>query len=654
MKRFNCRSNLLASVAFAGALALAATPALSANLDAGLELDGNIINNPVGAPLDWSSLFNPGGLTAPFTPEPSAVSPLPAGFGSAQFIRDFVPGASGPDFSTFATGSKDTLNPTPGWECNKDNNVIDKNDVVNAYAAIFTAPPDPGETVGDVILYMGLERFSNEGEANLGFWFSQDAIGCTIVSGNTGSFTGNRSDGDLNIFAQFESGGDNVLVVARAWSGGAAGFLDPNPIATGGDCGDSVAGTLCGNANDEGAILNANIPWHTETKKPGNQPSLDLNPGEFFEAAINLTDSGLLACFSNYMAVSRSSNSLTADLKDYALDAFPLCALSGTKLCSADPNPGFCLLDPADSCTLNSQCTNGAGDRCVTTNPFIDSDGLTVVMDNDVAITNDGLSTVYDVGIKETNTTFETGEFCAITAVNGTPVTAIDLTDNLFHAVPNGAGYTGSLAGGATLTVTVTCETDDNPFPNSVDARSATVDDSGTFNVNASGINLDTGSDPCTASANPAIGLSKQCVDVRLVSTGSSGDLLVEVLTKITVTNTGDEALNNVSVTDTVGGTLASGQTLAPGASKTYNVVDRPAIPGETQTSYCAIGGTACTTNSQCSTLITGDTCNTTTLYDPDDASFSNTANASGTGAFSGGTANATPASAQCFLCPQP
>lgn len=125
-----------------------------------MELDANILDD-AGGGVDWADLFDVVGDN-----EPTAKDTLPASFGAAEFVRDFEPGKKGPDFTTFATGSKDTLNPTPGWECNKDNNVIDKNDLVNVYAAVYTAVD------GDIILYFALERFSKEGEANVGFWFN--------------------------------------------------------------------------------------------------------------------------------------------------------------------------------------------------------------------------------------------------------------------------------------------------------------------------------------------------------------------------------------------------------------------------------------------------------------------------------------------------
>ncbi len=103
----------------------------------------------------------------------------------------------------------------------------------------------------------------------------------------------------------------------------------------------------------------ANIPWLTGTKPPGPTPSNDLNAGEFLEGAINLTNLDIVECFSTFLADSRSWNSLTADLKDFALGSLPLCHVAGSKVCSADPSPGVCLIEDklcredSDSITLH-------------------------------------------------------------------------------------------------------------------------------------------------------------------------------------------------------------------------------------------------------------------------------------------------------------
>lgn len=389
------------------------------------------------------------------------------------------------------------------------------------------------------------------------------------------------------------------------------------------------------------------VPWLTETKQPGNTPSNDLDVGAFFEGAINLTDADLLACFSNFFGDSRSSNSLTADIKDYALDEFPLCSVAGSKVCSADPSQGFCLI--ADTaCAVDGEC-NTEGDRCILDNPFVDVDGETIVMDNDIVITNDGVATVYDAAFKE-NTTFLAGESCALVAVNGVAVTPVDLTDGAFHTVPgNGGDYDQSLASGESVTVTITCETERNPFPNQVDMSVATVDGEAA-DLFVTGVDLDTTTDACTVAPNPMIGLAKECVDVQLVT--AEGALGLQVITEITVTNTGVEALDPVTVTDTVGGTLTTTLALAPGESMSYLVVDQPSEPDITPANVCSDNGAICNSAADCGDPLTATCDPTTDVYSPVSAKFDNTANASGTGVISGVTADAAPADESCPLCP--
>ena len=163
--------------------------------DEQFQLEGNVISSDdtsIGGnsqTVDWADLFDADG---------DELTP-PANFGETGFDRDFVTSASGSfitsDTTTFATGSKDTL-PISGWQCNNDNNVNSKIDVMNAYAAEYVDPVS-----GDEILYFALERNVNTGDANVGFWFLQDAVNCDASSGTT-TFSGAHLDGDLLVVRQ--------------------------------------------------------------------------------------------------------------------------------------------------------------------------------------------------------------------------------------------------------------------------------------------------------------------------------------------------------------------------------------------------------------------------------------------------------------------
>jgi len=286
--------------------------------DLAFELDGNTVNNngTTNGTSDWNDLFDASGADK---------NPLPGNFSAADLTRDFLTNSNGSfntnDPTTFATGSKDTL-PISGWQCNFDSNVNSKIDIANAYASAYTDP-----ITGDQIIYFGLERNANTGDANVGFWFLQDNVGCVSAAG-TNSFVGTHKDGDLLIVSAFTNGGVVSNIDVYRWTINAAnpapGFLDPAPVAHGVDCrspqtpgGDSA----CASAN----IATVTVPWLTAAKTTGVGHTLPI--AQFFEGGLNLTKSGLGGhCFNVFIGDTRSSQSLTATLFDFARGVIGECA----------------------------------------------------------------------------------------------------------------------------------------------------------------------------------------------------------------------------------------------------------------------------------------------------------------------------------------
>jgi hypothetical protein len=267
--------------------------------------------------LDWDSFFDAAGNE----------KTLPSGFDASVFHRDFNTNANGSfntsDDTTFATGSKDTLAITPGWQCNHDANVNSKIDIMNAYSASFT------NGSGDEILYFGLERNANTGDGNVGFWFLQDDnVACSSPSGNA-PFAGDHTDGDLLVVSAFTNGGAVSTIDVYRWNGGAGGSLGTTPVAHGVDCktttvppSDKACATVNGPTNGTGGTITT--PWLTANKQDGVGHSLRIS--EFFEGGVNLTDSGLGGrCFNTFLADTRSSQSLTATLFDFDLGTLGEC-----------------------------------------------------------------------------------------------------------------------------------------------------------------------------------------------------------------------------------------------------------------------------------------------------------------------------------------
>lgn len=581
---------------------------------------GNILND---GNTDWEDIFDVIGNAVP-----TQANPLPANYTESVFIRDFVPGEAGPDISTFTTGSKDTLNITPGWECTRSNNVNDKTDIVNAYATAYIDPIS-----SDLIVYFALERYSNEGTGNVGFWFlKDDEVGCPVMATGpkSASFTGNHVDGDTLVVAEFATGGDldNVVIAAYEWQGGAGGFLDPNPVGgvMGSECiGDGAGQNLCGVVNKE-QILMANIPWLTETKQPGNTPSNDLDEAEFFEGKINLTALGLDGCFAKYMGVTRSSTSLTATIFDYALGDFNLCSIDVVKACTVGVPP----------------VVNAAGTKVITT--------------FDVVVTNDGGGPVSDVAIAEK----------IAAGIGVCELVAIDDVATGPTSLPKDTPVTikASLTAGESVEATVKCE-GANGLVNIVQATAKSVASSTTPDLTETYTMLS--QNTCPISPNPTVTLTKACDGVRLWTEPNSGVLSMLVNVDISLQNTSPQQLQNVDINNHVGGTANTGNAIPLYyADSAGNYVD-----GLNSSTVVDFDNRVQYPSTPTLTLNPGDTVYLRSEYNPADvdggiasedspgaAMFTDTVSASGTGAINGtfgaGTSEdpLVTKTVSCPLCP--
>lgn len=318
--------NLSIPVVLAIALALFLAGGAQAVHDLNFQLDGDTVATPVtnvgghAQNFDWNSFFDTSGTPSPALPDASR-----PGFTASTFVRDFRtnPGCSltgtgsycTADSSTFTTGSKDTLDITPGWQCTYSNNVNSKTDLSNVYAAAYTDP-----TSGHKIIYFALERNDNSGDGNVAFWFLQDgSVGCNAsTSGVNVPFTGHHTNGDILVVSAFTNGGTVSNITAYAWNNGALGTA---PIAQGGDCKNSTGlDATCATVN----VPTITVPWLTANKQDGVQHN--LRESEFFEGGLDLTASHLAnTCFSSFLGDTRSSQSLTATIFDYAGGSFQHC-----------------------------------------------------------------------------------------------------------------------------------------------------------------------------------------------------------------------------------------------------------------------------------------------------------------------------------------
>jgi hypothetical protein len=272
-------------------------------------------------PYDWNDLFGSSGNRL-ITPDPI----------NGPLLADvFVADAATPDQSYFQS-NKDIQPIKSGaqhWACDPINNPLNKDDLLNAYAALVQVPANAPDNAGDQVLYLGSERDSNNGTSFAGFWLLKDkSVGCS----GTNNFSGQHTDGDILIVSDYTNGGGTQDVSVYKWVG---------DDATGGPVLDaSFNGSICGPTltNDDAcAIANGGAittPW-----------SPTLHPAEtFVETGIDLTT--LLGsnggCFTNFLAETRSSDVLTATLKDFASgDTWAALVWSGDLASSGGENDRF-------------------------------------------------------------------------------------------------------------------------------------------------------------------------------------------------------------------------------------------------------------------------------------------------------------------------
>ncbi len=346
------------------------------------ELDGNAVDEPVaGDDWDTVNLGGGGGSSA-----------------STGVLADPAPG------SIFTQGgSKDYID-IPSWR-HKDGSVPDKDNITNAYAAAYNVG-------GDLVVYFGADRFANDGDAQLGFWFFQD----NVTKNANGTFKGKHQVGDVLVLANFENGGHIPTIQILEWVGTGGDQRDTLQLletAAGAECGTQL-GDVCAITN----VGPATSPWPYTPK----QGTADIFPVvSFFEGGVNITDlfSGSTApCFTSFLAETRSSSSVTAVLKDFVLGAFPVCEIEVTTSC--------------DSCDLNADQT-----------AFVYSFSGTV--------TNKGFGTVFDVTV-----VFDPG-----TPGNTSDDISISLGDLAGGASANYSGTFQSLLSPPTVRATASAFTSD-------------------------------------------------------------------------------------------------------------------------------------------------------------------------------------------------
>jgi prealbumin domain-containing protein len=302
--------------------------------------DGVASNGP-----DWGDLFDASG------------NPVgPAGVAKA-FVADDLSAKGATDRTTFggAGGSNKNNDPmsvpdcagfTPPltgsacdtWHWDGGNNPP-KDDLANiyAYATIPTAPATgtPPSHLNHLVLYTGIERLAPEGDSHIDVEFLQEPVSLdeALPCNDPGSdvvpcsFVGVRTVDDIIVSMDFLQGGAIGSVHIRRWSGseyvqigvaGGEGCTDANS-----DPGDDIC------AFNNGGDINGG-PWPNFDR--GGATITSLPAGAFTEIGVDISallGGNEIPCISTVMAKTRSSDSFTAELKDFTPPkAFNICGAS--------------------------------------------------------------------------------------------------------------------------------------------------------------------------------------------------------------------------------------------------------------------------------------------------------------------------------------
>jgi len=690
------------------------------------ELEGNTTDEDVtGSGTDWDPLYLE-------SLKPAADQDYPANLITFTGIT----ADPAPQSIYWKGGSKDINDVTEWWY--KDGSVPDKDDITNAYAAAYSNPTkvckksavddtrvpctDAGAVtvhdVGDLIVYFGLDRYANDGDAFAGFWFFQKEV---ALDGNN-RFTGEHKARDAN------GPGDMLILVEYPQASNAHPEIKIYEwVASGGDVApnlDLLATVSNAECVDNGkvqvacAITNldelTDAPEWPYTPKSGN--TLNLPFESFFEGGVNVTRLlGSTPCFAAFLAETRASRSETATLKDFVIDEFPVCGIEVSKDCDADLNAAgdgvevtfsgtldntggssyiAYLKDDQTGSSIDEVCVDVGNDGCGNDadvaglvkqadgsayfpltagvvvryegsyditglpNTFTVSDTVTALAFTEVADVgtpalaivsdSDDAECVWSVGpaltvTKECTIAFINGDHAEVTITGSVTnsgnvaLSNVTVSDSDFGALT----FPDTLAKGAsddyTKTVTVPLASLEPSYLTSNGLTTVTLNHADTVTAEGDVLASDDSvlqstdgeaSDTCSQSFTRGISVLKDC-DQVILEPDANGRLVVKVKVTATVTNTGDEDLQNIVLTDNPAvvfesypSTLAGGQT--PDASFTVNGYYYPT-----------------------STI---DLTNLTSLSFPDEASVT----ASGVFSGVGGGQSSDTDDADCPLCPVP
>lgn len=508
--------------------------------------DADATDNPNVAGEDWQTVNAPGYVADGINGHAVAVTGV---------VQDMHPGVPADPTAFFSKQTKDTVDIPNNWTY-KATSVPDKDDIDNAYAAAYI--PTSGPDAGHLIITFGADRFSaGNGDAFLGFWFFQENVAPIPTSSGVGTFSGHHVAGDILVLVNFQGGGSTPNIQVLKWVD-SGGDIAPNLLQVflgQSVCGPNHTGPAC-------AITNTapiDVYWPFDYK---NTPFCDASSGTcsvpalaFFEGGVDLTE--LLPagtpCITSFLAETRSSSSVTADLKDFVSHSFQLCGIGIDKQCG----------------TAEAQ-------------------GDTIAYTNTITVSNTGSGTLYDAfvtdtyqtGVGTTGTQYFAGSQAS--CVGFAPCTVVAGLAQLEPKGQNGSSVNITESYNSTL-LTATNNATVEAAPSAGAHRSVHPDQDA--------------SATCKIDIVSDVLVSKNCDKVELVP-GSSGGLVVKVTVSGTIQNNSssdtDIVIDSISDNPAVASIPLGKTTLAQNESTTFGPFSY--FPDAVSLATCQLG-TKCFTD---------------------------------------------------------
>jgi hypothetical protein len=345
------RRRLSAAFGVGTILALLAVGIAQALPSTFLELDGNVLHDSATTPpYDWANsgtLTSPtttggtwtrngsggvfdggkfqGTTTPPTAPTRTTAAAADSSIADAEFKVDPLSvdvGACGTgDPTTYTGAGSETNGDLLSGDTWGNASVPNKDDLSNVYAlAHVTATQNE--------VFFGAERVINNGDSHIDFEFLQSPV--TLTGTCSGSFAGDRTQGDFLMSVDFTTGGTLGGTTIYRWICDATFNVNHN----GQVCNPPLHGKSVPHYESFGSTVTT-IAVNAGTtpigcggwvcRNPDGTSTTTLAQNELMEGGIDLKALGFTGCVSTFLPHTRSSQSFTAVLKDFEIIPFNTC-----------------------------------------------------------------------------------------------------------------------------------------------------------------------------------------------------------------------------------------------------------------------------------------------------------------------------------------